>query len=203
MMHINIQQLLAHYGYFGVLMILFLEMVGIPFPAETTLTFAGIEWQQGNFSLWGLILAAGIGNVLGSTAAYGIGRYWGRPVVVRFGRRVGITEERLQKAEKKMNQYQSSVLLFGKFIAGIRVLIPYIAGINGQRFTVFTIYNTISAFIWAAAFLVLGKYMGLAWNKYHGLLCAWLVPVLCLIALAVVLGYYVRRKRIRNVRRGG
>ena len=61
-MHIDIQQLLHHYGYFGVFLILFFEMIGIPFPAETTLTISGFEWSSGVFQLATLILAAALGN---------------------------------------------------------------------------------------------------------------------------------------------
>ena len=96
-MHLHIQALLHHYGYLGVFFILLMEMIGIPFPAETTLTISGFEWTQGVFRLVPLLLAASIGNIFGSTIAYGIGRFLGRPVIVRFGKYIGITNERLDR----------------------------------------------------------------------------------------------------------
>jgi len=128
--HFNIQLLLHHYGYIGVFFILLLENIGIPFPAETTLTISGFEWTKGVFKFLPLLFAAGIGNIVGSTIAYWIGYLLGRPVIVRFGQYIGITEERLDVADKKFAKFQSAIVLFGKFIAGIRVLIPYLAGIN-------------------------------------------------------------------------
>ena len=125
-MHIHIHQMLQHYGYFGVFFILLLEMVGIPFPAETTLTISGFEWSNGAFKLIPLLLAAGLGNIVGSMIAFWIGRLLGRPVIVRYGKYVGITNERLDKANDMFHRHQSWIVIIGKFIAGIRVLIPYL-----------------------------------------------------------------------------
>lgn len=111
-MHIHIQALLHHYGYLGVFFILLLEMIGIPFPAETTLTISGFEWTQGVFRLVPLLVAASGGNIFGSTIAYGIGRFLGRPVIVRFGKYIGITNERLDKANVTFNRFQRPVCLY-------------------------------------------------------------------------------------------
>lgn len=74
-MHFSLETWIHQFGYVGVFVILFFEMVGIPFPAETTLTLSGIEWMRGGFSLIPLLLAAGLGNIAGSTVAYAIGRF--------------------------------------------------------------------------------------------------------------------------------
>ena len=187
-MHINIHQMLQHYGYFGVFFILLFEMVGIPFPAETTLTISGFEWAGGVFRLVPLILAAGLGNIIGSTLAYWIGRGFGRSVIVRFGKYVGITHERLGKAEHLFHRHQSLIVLIGKFIAGIRVLIPYLAGINKMNFTVFSLYNALSAFVWAIVFIVFGRYIGIEWNHYHQVLHQYLVPGI--IVVIIVIGIF-------------
>lgn len=190
--HIHIQPLLHHYGYFGVFFILLVEMVGIPFPAETTLTISGFEWTSGVFKLLPLLLVAAIGNIVGSTIAYSLGRLLGRPLIVRFGRYLGITNERLDRANHTFHKYQGWVVIVGKFIAGIRVLIPYLAGINKMNFVVFSIFNAISAFLWAAAFIVLGRYIGVEWTRYHQALHQYLVPGI--VVVAVVVGVIVAMK---------
>jgi len=182
-MHLNVHVMLQHYGYFGVFFVLLLEMVGIPFPAETTLTISGFEWSKGVFKLLPIVISAGLGNILGSTIAYWIGRLLGRPVVVRYGRYVGITNERLEKANHMFHKHQGWIVIIGKFIAGVRVLIPYLAGINQMNFTVFSIYNAISAFVWASAFIVLGRYIGIEWTKYHQVLHQYLVPGIIVVAI--------------------
>ena len=197
MHHFDIQTLIHHYGYIGVFFILFMENLGILFPAETTLTISGIEWTQGVFKLMPLLISASLGNILGSTIAYGIGRFLGRPVIVRYGRYVGITNRRLDTANALFAKYQSPVGLFGKFIAGIRVLIPYLAGINKMSFTVFTIYNAISAVVWAGTFIIVGKYLGIEWSRYHQVLHQYIVPAIIVIALlaGIYFGLKIRHNR--------
>lgn len=191
-MHIHAQQLIQHYGYGGIFIILLLEMIGIPFPGETILTLSGIEWTAGSFSLLPLLGAAVSGNVIGSSIAYGIGRFLGRPVIVRYGRIVGITNERLDKAEAKFNQYRIPVILFSKFIAGIRVLAPYLAGINNMSFVAFSVYNLISATLWSVGFIVLGRSLDMAWHRYHQVIHPFLLPTL-IVAIFLV-GIYYRLK---------
>lgn len=193
----NIQAMIHHYGYIGVFFILLMENIGIPFPAETTLTLSGIEWTQGVFKLLPLLVTAAAGNILGSSVAYGIGRFLGRPVVVRFGRIVGITHERLDKANELFGKYESPVVLIGKFIAGVRVVIPYLAGINKMPFMVFSAYNAVSAVVWAAAFIVLGKYLGIEWKNYHAFFQKYLVPSILVVAVCVAayVAFEVWRRR--------
>lgn len=191
-MHFNIHLMLQHYGYVGVFFVLLMEMVGIPFPAETTLTISGFEWSSGTFKLFPLLITAGVGNIIGSTIAYWIGRLLGRPVIVRFGKYVGINNERLDKANHIFHRNQSWIVIVGKFIAGIRVLIPYLAGINKMNFVVFFIYNAVSAFIWASAFIVLGRYIGVEWSKYHRVLHQYMVPGI--IVVAIIIGIVVAMK---------
>lgn len=196
-MHIHVQQLISQYGYIGVFFILLVENIGIPFPAETTLTISGFEWMKGAFSLIPLLLSAAIGNILGSTIAYSIGYYLGRPVIVRFGRYIGITSERLDVADKKFAKFRSTVVLFGKFIAGIRVLIPYLAGINRMPFILFSVYNAVSALAWAAFFIIIGRYIEVAWSHYHKVMHQYLVPsiIVVLLLVGIYIALKVRMKR--------
>lgn len=194
-MHIHIQEWIHHFGYFGIFLILFFEMVGIPFPAETTLTLSGIEWSQGHLILPYLILSAVLGNVVGSTAAFFIGRYLGRPVIVRFGRFVGITEPKLDAADRTFQKYRSWIVIIGKFIAGIRVLVPYLAGLNNMSFALFSLYNFISAAVWAVTFIVLGKYIGQLWDRYKPFIHQYWIPLTILICLVAAAAFLIKRQR--------
>lgn len=183
--HLNIHHFLHQYGYWGVLFVLLVEMIGIPFPAETTLTLSGIEWSSGVFKIVPLIIAAVAGNIIGSSIAYGIGRLLGRPFIVRFGKYVGITSKRLDQANHIFYKNKSWIVIICKFIAGIRVLIPYLAGINKVNFVVFTILNAISAFLWVTLFVFLGRYVGIEWTRYHHVFHQYLVPGIIVIVLII------------------
>ncbi|OGX68591.1 MAG: hypothetical protein A2189_04630 [Paenibacillus sp. RIFOXYA1_FULL_44_5] len=197
-MHIHIHQLLGQYGYIGVFIILTLEMIGIPFPAETTLVFSGIEWSKGVFSIVPLILVASLANMLGSTIAYGIGYYLGSPIVLKYGKYVGITKERYLAAEHKFNQYSVRIVIIAKFFAGIRVLTPYLAGINQMPFSVFAMYNALSAFLWTTTFIIAGRYLGVAWKHYHTMLNHYIIPI-SILAVLLFIAYWLIKKRKSRV----
>lgn len=63
MHHFDIQVVIHHYGYFGIFSILLVEMIGIPFPAEETLTLSGIEWTQHTFKLLRFLFSSSIWNL--------------------------------------------------------------------------------------------------------------------------------------------
>ncbi|KPV40862.1 DedA family protein [Alicyclobacillus ferrooxydans] len=162
----SVQQLFHHYGYFGVFFVFVAEMVGAPFPAETTLTFCGVEWAQGNFAFVPLWLAAALGNMVGSTISYAVGHYLGYPVVIRYGRFVGLKEARLKKAEEMFAKHRNSIVLYGKFVSGVRVLTPFLAGVNRMTFGWFSFWNGLSALGWSAFFILEGKYLEKLWKHY-------------------------------------
>lgn len=193
----HIQYLIQHYGYFGVFFILLLEMIGIPFPAETTLTILGFAWEKGTFSLPWLLLIASAGNITGSMIAYALGQKFGRPIVVRFGKYAGITNEKFNKLEGKFQKYGDWIVLFSKFIAGIRVLVPYLSGINRMPLIRFAVFNVVSAILWTSAFVLLGRYIEMAWNRYYQAIHQFLLPGI--ILAIIIIGFYVFMKR-RNKR---
>lgn len=199
----HIESLIHTYGYMGVFLVLFIEMIGIPFPAETTLILSGIMWGHGVFQLVPLLLIASLGNIIGSTCTYGLGYFLGRPIIVKFGKIVGLTNERFDRGNHLFGKYQVIVVLFGKFIAGIRILIPYLAGINKMRFLSFTIYNAVSSLLWTTTFIVVGKYVGKAWSKYDTLIAQYRVPAIIIVLLlaAVTVGFKIRQKRKASVMR--
>ena len=200
-MHFHIHAVIAHYGYAGVFLVLMLEMIGIPFPAETTLTISGLEWTNGVFAFWPLLAAAVLGNVVGSTIAFGIGSLLGRSVILRFGRLVRITEEHIDAANRKLARYEFPVVIAAKFIAGIRILVPYLAGINRMSFLRFTILNTIGAILWAALFIGAGRAIEVTWSKYHSLVMHHIALLTVALGLTVVGLAMYRLSRRRRAKR--
>lgn len=198
-MHIPIHQLIIQDGYFGVFLILLVEMVGIPFPAETTLTLSGIAWSQGSLSLVPLIGCAVLGNFIGSSIAYGIGYHLGRPFLLRYGRFVGIRESHLHKADQLFKKYGNPLILFAKFIAGVRVLVPYLAGMNRMSFVRFSVLNLLGALVWTTAFIVAGRYVGVAWIHYHKLIMHWMIPIVCVVVLVGGFAVFKKIKRHQTV----
>src|SRR5215204_7489674 len=96
----QILSLIAQYGYLLVFFGVMLESIGIPLPGDTILIAAGAIAQQGHLDLGDAIIFGILGAVTGDQLGYWVGREGGRPFVLRWGRYVRITPERLSRAEE-------------------------------------------------------------------------------------------------------
>ncbi|MCA1728871.1 MAG: DedA family protein, partial [Actinobacteria bacterium] len=95
----TILSLLAEYGYLVVFFGVMVESAGVPIPGETIVVASGILVQQGRLDLGDAILFSILGAVVGDQIGYWVGREGGRPFVLKWGRYVLITPERLARAE--------------------------------------------------------------------------------------------------------
>jgi membrane protein DedA with SNARE-associated domain len=189
-----ITHLLIHYRYIGVFFMFTTEMIGAPFPAETTLTACGVLWARGMFSFWPLWAAAVAGNMVGSTLSYALGRYLGMPLLTRYGRFIFITPVRLTRAQAFFEGHRRTVLIVGKFISGVRLLAPFFAGINRMPLWSFTVVNGLTAFVWATVYLVEGRFFNALWVRFH----AWLGVGGPILLLLLIMGSILIRRRMRR-----
>src|SRR5215212_4228360 len=72
---------------------------GVPLPGETILLASGVLAQQGHLGVEDAIVFGILGAVVGDQLGYWAGREGGRPFVLKWGRYVFISPERLTRAE--------------------------------------------------------------------------------------------------------
>lgn len=147
------EHFIMSYGYFGVALIIGLESMGIPLPGETALIsaalFAGTTHE---IDIFGVIAAAVTGAVIGDNLGYLIGRKFGLPLLLRYGPRIGITQPKLKLGRYLFAHYGVSVVFFGRFVAVLRTLAAFLAGINEMAWGAFFAANFLGAVLWASAF---------------------------------------------------
>jgi membrane protein DedA with SNARE-associated domain len=95
----RILPLIERYGYVVILFGVMLESTGVPLPGETILLASGVLVQQGHLDLEDAIVFGILGAVMGDQLGYWAGREGGRRFVLRWGRYVFISPERLARAE--------------------------------------------------------------------------------------------------------
>jgi hypothetical protein len=66
-------------------------------------------------SLAGIIAAGVAGNVAGSYLAWAAGLYWGQAAVGRWGRRVGLREHDIDRANRWFDRHRSAAVFFGLY----------------------------------------------------------------------------------------
>ncbi|MGZ4030819.1 MAG: DedA family protein [Tumebacillaceae bacterium] len=196
----TVLQLVTSYGYYGLFLSLILGIVGLPIPDEVLMTYCGYLVSQGDMNYWWTLLTAFTGSVVGITISYWLGRRFGLPIVERYGRRFGVTEKRLDKVNSWYSRFGKIVLMIGYFIAGVRHVTAFAAGISRMNFASFAIFAYLGAAIWTLTFITLGKLLGVHWHRVVALSHRFLFWVLVLVAIGALIYLIYRRRKTRRKR---
>jgi len=185
----RVLSLIEHYGYLVILFGVMLESTGVPLPGETILLASGVLVQQGHLDLGDAIVFGILGAVIGDQIGYWAGREGGRPFVLRWGRYVLITSERLARAEAFFERHGGKAVFLARFFSGFRVFGALVAGISRMRWGTFILYNALGGAVWATAVVLVGYFLG----SSLGLVQRWLGrATLVLVAmLALVVAFYL------------
>ncbi len=202
---VGFQHILMAYGYTGVFVLLGLEYLILIVPGETLLTTLGIlaQTHKIHLHLWLLVIAATLGTFAGSIATYWLGRAVGRPFILRYGKYVFLTEARLQKTERLFRRSALPTIIVTKYIAVIRDLVPYVAGIQRIRMRTYLTAQLIASLAWTSTFLLTGSFLEKAGQSLYHHWRIECIPAAVLLA-ALVFAYRAFHKRLdRFVNRDG
>ena len=115
--------LLTKYGSFAVAGVVCLESMGLPLPGEAILIAAAIyAGKTGGLNIVEVIAATAAGAIVGDNIGYWIGREIGFPVLLRYGRYIGLTEPRIKLGQYLFMQHGGKIVFFGRFVALLRAL---------------------------------------------------------------------------------
>ena len=185
-------------GYVGIAAAMFLESSFFPFPSELVLPPAGYLASQGKMELWIVVLLGIIGSLLGALFNYWISLRLGRPLILRFGRYVGLSARAYDRAEEAFRRHGEISTFVGRLIPGLRQYISLPAGLARMPIGKFLLFTGLGAGIWASVLTLLGYIIG---NKQE-LITSSLHKItiytgggIVLLVIAYVLWYRHRRKR--------
>jgi len=193
--------LLSGHGVAVVFLATLAAGLGAPVPAVPFLIVAGSLSVGGQVSFAGAALAAVLGNLLGDGLWFLAGRRWGYGVL-RLLCRVSLSAEScVQRSEAILGRWGGLSLVAARFVPGVSVVAPPMAGALGMSTARFLSYGTAAALIWALGFLWLGRFFHTAINDVLALLSNIGLTALlcCAVALAVLLAwrYHLRRTALR------
>lgn len=179
---------LEHYGYIILFLALFLELIALPTPGELLMSYAGLLAFEGHLNVYISILVAGFGSSIGITLSYFVGRKLGPPFFHKYGSKIHLGPEKLEKTSTWFKKYGNIMLIIGYFIPGVRHITGYFSGITKIAYRSFAVYAYLGAFLWATTFVGLGKVLGPKWNEYHPFMSKYLIYGALLAA--VLFGFY-------------
>lgn len=155
----DLSRALGQYTYVLVGAIAYLEtaaFVGLIAPGEFTIIIGGVVAAQGEISLLPLIGLVWAASALGDTTSFFLGRRLGRDFLLRHGRRVRITPERIGQVDGYFERHGGATILVGRFIGLVRALAPFVAGSSQMRYGRFLPYSVVGTGAFSATFCLLG-----------------------------------------------
>jgi membrane protein DedA with SNARE-associated domain len=179
-------------GYVGVLVAMTIESAMIPLPSELILPYAGFlvsdasqlePLTHGPWGFWIVVVAATVGNTLGSLIAYAIGAYGGRPFLERYGRYLLIRPHEIELADRFFAEHGAATVFVGRLLPIVRTFISFPAGVARMPLRRFVAYSTAGALIWSTLLLYAGTVLGEHWTDIRHAL----QPFDLLIAVGAVL----------------
>ena len=156
----HFESFVGEYGVVALFLTLFFETLGAPLPGESALILASGAAAAGKLDIRAVVLAAWLGSILGDNAAYLIGRKLGRPAVLRYGSRVGVTEGAYAKAEAITHRDGPLMVVAARFVVILRQLNGLVAGTTGMPWLHFLAANLVGAALWVGLWATLAYKFG-------------------------------------------
>lgn len=141
-------------------------ILGLLVPSTPVLLLVGGIIAQGTLPFWPIYMAAVVGAVIGDAISYTVGHLLKERIKTIWPFRNYL--ELIAKGEVFFARHGGKSVFIGRFIPGVKAVVPGIAGMMGMPYKYFTLINVVSAFAWAAAHILPGMLLT-AWLKSIGL----------------------------------
>jgi membrane protein DedA with SNARE-associated domain len=168
-------------GNHGVLAVFLLMTVAAILPAASELTMLyggalasgalggnvglfGHAFQSGIAAYLAIVVAGVLGNLVGAIGGWAIGFYGGHPLLERHGRKLHITPERIDRAERWFEHFGAVAVPVGFATPLIRSFVAIPAGIAEMSLRRFVPLAAIGITIFCAVFAALGWAVGSSWH---------------------------------------
>ena len=180
-------------GYPGIFLLMAMESSIIPVPSELVMPPAGYLAAQGRMNIWIAIFMGTAGSLVGAYANYYAAHYLGRPLLLKYGKYVWITEEKFARVERYFKDHGEISTFIGRLLPVVRHLISLPAGLAGMNHVKFTIYTLAGAGIWVTILTWIGYFIGA--NQELIMQYSHQAVIGVIIVSAVIIALYVRNHK--------
>jgi membrane protein DedA with SNARE-associated domain len=162
----DLPELIGHWGYVAIFVVVVLGNVGLPLPEETVLAVAGYLVWRGDLNLAVVLVVGVVSAVAGDNLGYWLGRRFGRKALPRYARWVLGHPERFQSMEAFVERRGPFAVFVARFIPGIRFMAGPLAGGLGMRFLPFVAANVLGALLYVPVAVAGGYLVGYGLGEY-------------------------------------
>jgi len=192
-----VQHIVLSMGYPGLFVLIMLESTLVPIPSELVMPFAGYLAHTGEFSLPVILVINSVAALVGSGICYWIGKAGGKPLLMKYGKFIGVRKKDIEKTESYFTRHGKATILISRFLPVIRHIISIPAGIARMPLPAFFLQTFIGATIWGSVLILIGYELGnwavIAEKLKHVDLLIGLGIVALLLALGI--RFVLRRRR--------
>jgi membrane protein DedA with SNARE-associated domain len=153
-------------GLPAVFVLMALESACLPVPSEAIMLFAGFSVSEGELTLFGIVAAGVLGNLVGSWAAYAVG-YYARLDLLEKNRLIHVPPRYLKWADDWFERYGDATVFFTRMLPIIRTFISLPAGVAKMPFWRFTVLTLLGCIPWVLMLGLIGKSVGHNWEEWR------------------------------------
>lgn len=191
------------WGYPGIIFLMAIESSFFPFPSEVVMIPAGYWAHEGEMSMGLSILSGIFGSMIGGYFNYYLSLWLGRPMVLKLGKYVGLSETKFARVEKYFENHGEITTFIGRLIPGIRQLISCPAGMARMNIFKFSAYTAAGAGLWIVVLAFLGYFIGLNKELIHKYKVPITLGLMAFCAVVIVVYIVVKRRKSRVEKTGG
>jgi membrane-associated protein len=143
-------------------MIIFAEtgLVVTPFlPGDSLLFAIGTLAVSGTLDVVQLFFILSLAAILGDSANYAVGKYFGAAILKREGKWF-IKKEHIERTQHFYEKYGAKTIVLARFVPIVRTFAPFIAGIGKMHYPKFICYNVVGGVLWISIFIFGGFFFG-------------------------------------------
>ncbi|MFN4141305.1 VTT domain-containing protein [Aestuariivirga sp.] len=167
-----------------------LLIIGLFVPSTAVLVGAGVLVGTGHLGFWPVIIATAVGCIVGDQVSYWAGRLFGERLKTMWP--LSLYPQLVAKGEDFVREHGGKSIAIGRFVPGVKSVVPGIVGMFGMNQIFFIFVNVTSGIAWSFAHVVPGVLIGqgLAFaGELSGRLLVVLLVMFFILALA---GYVIR-----------
>lgn len=137
----------------------FIENVFPPSPSDVVVVVGASLIASTSVSYLPVLFITSVGSALGFILMYYLGKLFGDKVI-RSGRLKFLSQEDLSRTDIWFSKYGYELILANRFLPGTRSVISFFSGMYELMLLKTFIYASISAFLWNAIIIYMGKVVG-------------------------------------------
>ncbi len=187
----TIETTIVTFGYLAIVIFMITNgVISLP-SSQFVYVTAGFFAPTIELSILLIAVSGTIGNIIGNTILYEASRSKG---IVYVRKWKGFSEEKIAKLQIAFARRGSAVIFFGKFLPGVKVVVPVVAGIAEMNRALYFVIIAVTSFLWALGLTYFGYYFG---RNYGDGTFGWYSAGLLILAGGAIYIFYKYVKSIQ------